>query len=465
MKQTNPYQQRGQSQVEYALLIALIALVTIITLVLLGPQIGDVFSRVLNWSSSEESVEEPPEHIVVRVVAADGTGIEGVRVYAFNAAGRYQGKYGNTNSEGELIFEDMADGGYKFRANYQDKHFWSEVIQWPGSWLAVVETGQRPFTVRVVDAAHNGVEGVRVYAFTDEERYIGVHAQSDANGEVIFDLTNGSYKFRANYRRQEFWSAVTTVPSAGSATIETGERPFTVRVVDAQNNGIENVRVYAFTSDESYTSVYGNTDSSGVVVFDLPNGSYKFRANYRRSEYWSDVVQTPGQDSASIQTQQAGIDVVVTSSQSGGLADVRVFAFNADDRYVGVSGNTDAQGRVTLDLPDGSYKFRANYRSAEYWSAVIDSLNTQTVTIDVAEGALNVYTVDGSGQPRNGVHIYVFTDSGRYTGVRGQTDANGLAIVTVPPGPHTIRANYRGNAYWSAVFDVSTQTAVTITTE
>jgi pilus assembly protein Flp/PilA len=40
--------QQGQGLVEYALIIALVAIVVIAILVLMGPQIGDIFSTITN---------------------------------------------------------------------------------------------------------------------------------------------------------------------------------------------------------------------------------------------------------------------------------------------------------------------------------------------------------------------------------------------------------------------------------
>ena len=39
---------KGQGLVEYSLILVLVAIVVIAILTLLGPQIGDVFSRVVN---------------------------------------------------------------------------------------------------------------------------------------------------------------------------------------------------------------------------------------------------------------------------------------------------------------------------------------------------------------------------------------------------------------------------------
>jgi pilus assembly protein Flp/PilA len=40
--------QKGQGLVEYALIIALVAIVVIAILVIMGPQIGDIFSNITN---------------------------------------------------------------------------------------------------------------------------------------------------------------------------------------------------------------------------------------------------------------------------------------------------------------------------------------------------------------------------------------------------------------------------------
>jgi pilus assembly protein Flp/PilA len=40
--------QHGQGLVEYALIIALVAIVVIAILVIMGPQIGDIFSNITN---------------------------------------------------------------------------------------------------------------------------------------------------------------------------------------------------------------------------------------------------------------------------------------------------------------------------------------------------------------------------------------------------------------------------------
>ncbi len=45
---THSRRSQGQGLVEYALIIALVAIVVIAILVIMGPQIGDIFSNITN---------------------------------------------------------------------------------------------------------------------------------------------------------------------------------------------------------------------------------------------------------------------------------------------------------------------------------------------------------------------------------------------------------------------------------
>lgn len=461
MKQVKQSKQQGQSQVEYALLIALVALVGIITLVMLGPKVGTAYSQITNWAAEEE---ENPGHIVVRVVDAEFKGIEKVRIYAFNSQGRYLGKYGNSDAQGELTFEEMDEGSYKFRADYQGKQFWSEVINWQGEWLAVIETGQRPFTVQVVDFAQDGINNVRVYTFTANGRYIGVYGNSDSNGELIFNLSDGVYKFRADFRGNQYWSDETTSPQNISAKVETGERPFTVTVHDAAGDGIAGVRVYTFTDNGRYTGVYGNTDDSGRIVLNIPDGNFKFRADYRGNQYWSDITESPSSSAAAIETGQQSLSVSVINAQEEGLNNVRVYAFTENDRYTGVYGNTNDQGIVMLDIPDGRFKFRADYRGNQYWSDIAETPGQNTAVVKTNEQEIAISVIDASGGGINNVRVYAFTSSGRYVGTYGNTGEDGVLRLPLPDGAFKFRADYRGSQFWSDDLTTPSSSGATIET-
>jgi len=158
-----------------------------------------------------------------------------------------------------------------------------------------------PVTVTVLDT--NGVpqEGLPVYAF-DGTTYTGYNATTDANGEVQLTLPEGSYRFRSDLNGTQFWSDETnhcTIPGCESASI-TVTVPLTVTVQSQTGSPYADLPVYAFThagtgDGDTYTGFHGTSDADGQVVFTLPEGSYRFRADYALTgtgdnvQFWSGV--------------------------------------------------------------------------------------------------------------------------------------------------------------------------------
>jgi hypothetical protein len=58
--------------------------------------------------------------------------------------------------------------------------------------------------VTVEKAAGQPLADVPVYVFTAGGAYLGMTAHTDGQGQVSFDLADGSYKFRADYRGYQF---------------------------------------------------------------------------------------------------------------------------------------------------------------------------------------------------------------------------------------------------------------------
>jgi pilus assembly protein Flp/PilA len=451
----------GQGLVEYALILGLVSLIVGGVLVVVGPSLGNVYSQVVGNLAGEP---QSPGHVVVSVVDEAGKGIENVRVYAFNERGRYTGKFGNTDANGDLSFMDLPDGTYQFRADYQRLKFWSNALQWPKKWHATIKTRQRPFTVKVVDQGQAGIENVRVYAFNEKNQYVGINGNTDENGNVKLDLVVGSFKFRADYRSNKYWSAIVNSGSTNNTIVETGERPFTVRVVDSGQVGIENVRVYVFNERGNYVSLYGNTSADGSLEVNLPDGNFKFRVDYRGQRYWSDLVNSPGMNEAVVETGQQPFTIKVLNAANNPLPNVRVYAFNENGNYIGLNGNTDAGGALTLDLPDGNFKFRANYRGQTYWSEVATSPDVNTISIQTGEQTFTVHVVDSGSLGINNVRVYVFNDRDQYTGIFGNTDSSGVIALEIPEGQFKFRADYRGHRYWSILSTVPGSGSATVMT-
>ncbi len=71
----------------------------------------------------------------------------------------------------------------------------------------------------------------------------------------------------------------------------TVSKPVTVTVAGEEANPYPGLNVYAFDGD-TYSGYSGTTDDAGQVVFTLPVGQYRFRADYDGVPFWSGMENT-----------------------------------------------------------------------------------------------------------------------------------------------------------------------------
>lgn len=314
----------------------------------------------------------------VMVVDAAGNGISGVNVYAYTASGSWTGKYGKTGSNG-VIDLDMAEGNFKFRAYYQGHSYWTDALSLHQTSSATIKTGQQKFSVRVVDAAGNGISNITVYAYSSRGSWTGSYGKTGSDGTVILEISDGSFKFRAYYQGQGFWSDIVSSPKTTSTTIKTQEQNFLVNVVSSNGKGISNTYVYAYTSRGAWTGQYGRTNASGEVNLKLVSGDFKFRIYHHGQAYWSDVVSVPKLTSKTIKVDEGDVNITVLNDAGTPLKNEVVYLYSSSGSYTGVWGRTGSDGIVSVSLAHGAYRVRAR----GYWSTQFSVPNTQNVKITV----------------------------------------------------------------------------------
>lgn len=211
-----------------------------------------------------------------------------IPVYVFSSSGSYLGINAHTDDQGQVSF-DLADGDYKFRADYFGYQFFSDVYTVPGTLSDVLTITHQDVTVtvnQVYGVDIDPLQGINVYLFTGSGSYQGIYEVTDANGQVTFNLPEKDYKVRADYLSAQYWSDVFSWQDVG-VDIEHG-----TAILHVTHNGqdLYDVPVYLFTESGSYLSRFERTDSSGQVKFLLPANSYKFRVDYDGTQYWSNVI-------------------------------------------------------------------------------------------------------------------------------------------------------------------------------
>ena len=206
-------------------------------------------------------------------------------------------------------------------------------------------------------------------------------------------------------------------------------------VVDSNNNYLAEQTVYAFEG-ETYSNHSGQTDENGQVSLRLPEGEYRFRTTVGGTQFWSAALEdeqcvVPG---CTVDEILVTVPLLVTVQNDLGdpMVDLNVYAFN-ETTYSNISGKTDENGQVELTLPEGEYRFRADYNVTQFWSAdanhcAIPGCSEAAITVSLP---VTVTLADTGGALISDINVYAFDES-TYKNFSKQTDENGEAIFTLP---------------------------------
>ncbi len=384
-----------------------------------------------------------------------------IKGYLFSESDTYLGQNALTDSFGKLAFT-LGNGSYKIRMDHMGYQFWTPVFTIPDNAALefVIPHTQMTTTVRT---SYNGqtqsLENIKTYLFSESGTYLGIQATTNETGQATFTLPDKAYKIRADYLSMHFWSD----PFTGTdQTIEIPEGEARVQVSQGASQ-LENVKVYLFNDQGTYMGIQAITDATGTAQFQLPQATWKFRADYLNGQYWGSQPITPNQ-ATSVPINTGGGPFALTLEKAPGvpMPNVKIYAFSGSGTYLGLNQTTDTTGSVSFDIPDGDYKFRADYLGYKFWTDSISIPVTSSLTLAIPHKDV-VVTVQSQYQsldPLQGAKTYLFTASGSYQGVNATTDANGQAVFSLPEQAYKFRADYLSAQYWS---DELTQTDADIT--
>ncbi|MHA1302656.1 MAG: type IV pilin [Candidatus Heimdallarchaeaceae archaeon] len=392
--------------------------------------------------------------IYINVTDGAGNPIKNTRTYLFTSTNRYTGKYSNTNTSGIAIYTKVAAGDYKIRIDYLAQQFWSPVFTATHGLVVQASIGGGTLYGNIT-AGSNPVVNTRVYLFTSNNRYTGKYGNTNASGIVEFQgVGTGTYKLRVDYQAYQHWSPEfyfneTTVYSydIGGGTVYAN--------ITAGGTPVVNTRVYVFTSTNRYTGVYANTNASGIATFStLSGGDYKFRVDYLSKQFWSDVFTAS--DGLIVDFDLGGGDIYIhlTNGYGTNLTNVRIYLFTDTSRYTGKYANTNSTGwAVFTGIGEADYKLRADYLALQYWSSVFTAQADLQYEFNIGGGIVWMHVFDGSGTDISGPRAYLFTDTGRYTGIYRNLNSSGyIEFDGIGSGSFKWRVDYLAKQFWSPVF-------------
>jgi RHS repeat-associated protein len=389
--------------------------------------------------------------------------LENVRVYAFSATGSYLGEYANTSDQGEVSF-NLADGNYTFRIDYLGYQYWSDTFSIPELSEAQLVIEHSPVSITALTRYNDQdtlLEGVKAYLFTPSDTYLGITGTTDTDGKITFELPAEEYKVRVDYFGDRYW--LETINQEDTQIII--PEGLAHVILQSGEELLPDIPVYVFSESDAYLGLTAKTEDDGIVVFALPEGNYKFRADYQSSHYWasSSLVADTSRDII-LQTGGGTLSFTIRKGDAGILSDVSCYLFNESGNYLGLETKSDENGLISFDVADGSYKIRVDYLGYQYWSEVVTAPEVLSATVQIPHSEVAITTfkteIESSG-PLPGIRCYLFTEAGVYTGINTDTDEQGVAHFTVPDNGYKVRADYFGQKYWSETFN-STDTDIAI---
>ncbi|MHA1667957.1 MAG: hypothetical protein ACTSUR_04790 [Candidatus Heimdallarchaeaceae archaeon] len=393
--------------------------------------------------------------IYCHVIDGGNSSIPNVRVYLFRATGQYYGKYANTNGTGYALFTAVPGGIlFKFRVDYLAYQLWSQEFgASPGSVIDV-NVGGGTIYVNVTDGSGNPIRNTRTYLFTASGRYSGKYANTNATGIATYlRVAGGSYKIRVDYMARQFWSPIFDAVHGYIVQASIGGGTLFGNIT-AGGTPVVNTRVYLFTDTGRYTGRYGNTNASGIVeIQGVGEGNYRMRVDFQAYQHWSPVFYF---NQTAVVDYDIGGGTVYANVTSGGVPviNTRVYVFTSTGRYTGTYANTNTSGIATFNtLSGGNYRFRVDYLARQFWSDEFTASNGLIVDVDLGGGTVYVHLTNNYNVDLSNVRIYLFTDTGRYTGKYANTNSSGIAIFAgIGEANYRFQADYLAKQYWSSVF-------------
>jgi hypothetical protein len=392
---------------------------------------------------------------VAEVAVTDSAGpLTNVSVYVLNKNGSYLNLTKKTAANGNASFRLPAET-YKFRADYMGTQFFSSNTPLLTDQVnpVTIATGGGTFTLTLQSDGGRPLSGVACYLFNAAGSYLNVSRVSGDQGQALFDLANGTYKFRVDHRGYQFWTYPVTLPGAGSILFRIPEKEVTVTTL--RGGGIQSgVPVYLFTQAGSYLNISASTDVVGHAQYDLPIGkSYKFRADFLGSQYWSDAVTVSGStNGVTIDMGGGALALAVDRGDGTPLVGAKTYLFSAGGSYLGLSGQTDVEGRSVFDVSTGSYKVRCDYLGYQFWTAAVTVTADTVLPLSIPHRDVTVSVAGDFGgaiEPRAELPVYLFTTAGSYLNVFRRTDASGQTTISLPERDYKVRVDDLSYRFWS----------------
>jgi 5-hydroxyisourate hydrolase-like protein (transthyretin family) len=315
-----------------------------------------------------------------------------------------------------------------------------------------VNTGGPPIvSLILLNSNSQPIQGQRVDLLRVNDSNTGIRQNTDSQGKVSFEVQPA-----AVHKLQVYHNGGSFITGAIVLGV-----PYEVRTIDSAvilhnstGQPIADQRVDLLRSNDSNTGVRINTDGTGTAHFEvLPNYVHRFEIYHNGGAYKTDPAVSAGVGGNPIQTVVQTQASLLTFKDSHGqpINNQRIDLLRSNDSNTGVRLNTDSNGAVVFEiLPGYGHKFQVYHNGGTFITDLISAVNQAGVTVATYESTLTL-NHSGGGNSLAGIRVDLLRENESNTGIRAETNSQGVASFQVLPGyVHRFMVYHNGGSYVTA---------------
>jgi len=414
-----------------------IVILSIFILVLMAPS---------TWGATNKN-------FLLIISSVNGAPIEDAEIrMSLQSDTNYQ-RSGNSNSRGELLFENIAEGTYSVtivKSGYvtilenvditpiDSKKFY---LRHSGFKIISGQVYKDSNDNKVFETGELGIANATVKAtnVTTNETF---SVNTDENGQFRIEIPDAqNYKVVVSYSTSEYEVPNTVTP------IDTVDYSITVpliikgevygKVTTDEGNPLFGIQVFLKGTSVTYTS----TDLGGFFRFSVKPGTYFVEVEFMDYEKYTtepfNLVQEEQKEVTVVLSKQKGtLTYEIKTEDSMALSEVDAEIIRTGS---GVSVEKLTKANGTMQLPPGVYTLKADakgYELAEVNFEITKARITKALTLKQANGAIKVSLKDLQGNPISGVSVLVDGQQ------KGSSDNSGIVVISdLPPKEYQVTAS------------------------
>lgn len=366
-----------------------------------------------------------------------------------------------------LSFPNPSSGTYKMTAQLIKNN--KNVTKVTDAFRYVRTVSPTSYTVTFDETNNLDEVSVQVYSDSGLNTTVGAALITNASGEAIINLPNGTYYYKANkFGYQQHTDDFTVSSAALTEGFTMAPSVYTATFHEANNLTGVSVQVY---SDAGFTTTVGSvltTDVSGDAITSLPNGNYYIKATMTGyDDYYASIPLTINNSEGIFGFQLLPVNHTWTFQEYNNLSGVAI-QFYSDGTCTtptSISGMTDFTGSaIFYDLPHGEYWWKATLEGYEaytgHYNITGDTYSNFEMT-PVTPTASAVTFAEANNL--SGVNIQLYDDPWTMTTVGSPltTNSTGEAVTDLSDGVYYYIAARSGYDEKKGEFTVSGSTIET----